>query len=179
MDIRTILYVKSRSNNAEIYTSGGKVYRVHITLENLEKKLGDGFIKPHRSRLVSVMAIHDITDKINLNNGERIDYVARRKKELIAQLQEKRARLIGDLGQSQPGAEDGLQEYYRCFDAWPIAFAEIEMVLDEGNNATEAAFAVGYESLSQFTRDYHKMFGRSPSEDLLFLRSAPQKQANF
>ena len=53
------------------------------------------------------------------------------------------------------------------------------LMLDEGNNATEAAFAVGYESLSQFTRDYHKTFGSSPSEDILFLRNAQKKQANF
>ena len=34
------------------------------------------------------MAIHDITDKVNLNNGERLGYVARRKKELTAALAE-------------------------------------------------------------------------------------------
>ena len=40
------------------------------------------------------------------------------------------------------------------------------LMLDEGKNATEAAFDVGYESLSQFTRDYRKMFGRTPGEDV-------------
>lgn len=43
------------------------------------------------------------------------------------------------------------------------------LMLDEGKNATEAAFDVGYESLSQFTREYRKMFGNTPSEDISLL----------
>lgn len=65
--------------------------------------LGEGFFKPHRSRLVSVLAVHDITDKVNLNNGERIGYVARRKKELIAELNEKREKLSGQPRQRNAG----------------------------------------------------------------------------
>ena len=45
------------------------------------------------------------------------------------------------------------------------------LMLDEGMNATEASLEVGYESVSQFTRDYRKMFGNSPKEDILFLQS--------
>ena len=97
LDIRTILYINISENIAEIHTSGGKIYKTRMTLEKLESKLGDGFLKPHRSRLVSVTAIHNITDKINLNNGERISYVARKKKELIAELNEKRVRLINNI----------------------------------------------------------------------------------
>ena len=44
------------------------------------------------------------------------------------------------------------------------------LILDEGKNVTEAALDVGYESLSQFAREYRKMFGNSPSEDILFLQ---------
>lgn len=56
-------------NMAEIHTSGGNVYKSLISLERPESTLGDSFLKVHRSRPVSVMAIHDITDKVNLNNG--------------------------------------------------------------------------------------------------------------
>ena len=49
------------------------------------------------------------------------------------------------------------------------------LMLDEGKNATEAAFDVGYESLSQFTREYRKMFGSSPTEDIQFLQKAQKK----
>ena len=44
------------------------------------------------------------------------------------------------------------------------------LMLDEGKNATEAAFDVGYESPSQFTREYRKMFGSTPSEDIPLLQ---------
>ena len=44
------------------------------------------------------------------------------------------------------------------------------LMLDEGKNVTEAAFDVGYESLSQFNREYRKMFGSTPGKDILFLQ---------
>lgn len=49
------------------------------------------------------------------------------------------------------------------------------LMLDEGKNATESALDVGYESLSQFTREYHKMFGSTPSEDISFLKATQKK----
>ena len=178
LDIRTILYINMHENMAEIHTSGGRVYKTLSTLEKLETTLGDGFLKPHRSRLVSVMAIHDITDKINLNNGERIGYVARRKKELISQLNEKRARLLGsfDAG-AQPMAEDALHAHYRCFDALPIAFTDIEMVLDEGRNAVDWIFRYANPALARLEKvPLTELIGRSfksvfPNMDSKWLKS--------
>ncbi len=45
------------------------------------------------------------------------------------------------------------------------------LMLDENKNVTEASFEVGYESTSQFTRDYRKMFGLNPKEEILKLRN--------
>lgn len=44
------------------------------------------------------------------------------------------------------------------------------LMLDENKNVTEASLEVGYESLSQFIRDYRKMFGAAPKEDILNIR---------
>lgn len=44
------------------------------------------------------------------------------------------------------------------------------LMLDEHKNVTEASAEVGYESLSQFIRDYRKMFGAAPREDILNLQ---------
>ena len=44
------------------------------------------------------------------------------------------------------------------------------LMLDLSVNVTEAALEVGYESLSQFTRDYRRMFGRSPQKDMQEIR---------
>lgn len=49
------------------------------------------------------------------------------------------------------------------------------LLFDEGKNVTEAAFDVGYESVSQFARDYKKMFGNSPSEDIDFMKGVLKK----
>lgn len=49
------------------------------------------------------------------------------------------------------------------------------LMLDEGKNVTEASLEVGYESASQFTRDYRKMFGASPKEDIMKLRRRLKK----
>jgi AraC-like DNA-binding protein len=44
------------------------------------------------------------------------------------------------------------------------------LMIDENRNVTEASLEVGYESLSQFSRDYRKMFGASPKEDAARLK---------
>ena len=44
------------------------------------------------------------------------------------------------------------------------------LMLDENKNVTEASLDVGYESTSQFIRDYRKMFGLPTGEDIGRLR---------
>lgn len=44
------------------------------------------------------------------------------------------------------------------------------LMLDEDKTVADAAMDVGYESISQFTRDYGRMFGNSPKNDILQLR---------
>lgn len=49
------------------------------------------------------------------------------------------------------------------------------LMLNENKNVTEASLEVGYESLSQFIRDYRKMFGAAPKEDILNLQKHLKK----
>lgn len=49
------------------------------------------------------------------------------------------------------------------------------LMLDESKNVTEASIEVGYESLSQFIRDYRKMFGTAPKENILNLQKHLKK----
>jgi len=44
------------------------------------------------------------------------------------------------------------------------------MMLTEGRTAGHAAFAVGYESVSQFTREYGRFFGQPPVRDVRAVR---------
>jgi AraC-like DNA-binding protein len=50
------------------------------------------------------------------------------------------------------------QKYLRLVEAR-------RLMLSEGASASGAAFAVGYESVSQFTREYARLFGRPPVRD--------------
>ncbi|MGN0164098.1 MAG: LytTR family transcriptional regulator DNA-binding domain-containing protein [Candidatus Ornithomonoglobus sp.] len=70
LGISAILYVLVTNKNAEIHVSERKIYETREPLCELEDKLGDGFIKV--GCIVSAMAVHDITDKINLSNGEAL-----------------------------------------------------------------------------------------------------------
>lgn len=45
------------------------------------------------------------------------------------------------------------------------------LMLSEGKNASNAAFDVGYESVSQFNREYGRMFGQPPVRDIRLARS--------
>ena len=43
-------------------------------------------------------------------------------------------------------------------------------MLTERQDAATAAFHVGYESPSQFSREYNRLFGDSPLRDIINLR---------
>lgn len=48
------------------------------------------------------------------------------------------------------------------------------LLISEGASASSAAFAVGYESVPQFTRDYGKLFGQPPVRDAKAVRGRAQ-----
>jgi AraC-like DNA-binding protein len=47
-----------------------------------------------------------------------------------------------------------------------------ERMLKDGLDATNAAFEVGYESVSQFNREYSRMFGQPPMRNIKALRDS-------
>jgi AraC-like DNA-binding protein len=49
-----------------------------------------------------------------------------------------------------------------------------QILIGEKSDATSAAYRVGYQSVSQFTREYARMFGAPPRKDVELLRSARQ-----
>lgn len=53
------------------------------------------------------------------------------------------------------------------------------LMMSEGADAASAGFAVGYESPSQFSREYRRLFGLPPARDVGRLRSTAQTAAAF
>lgn len=151
---KNVLYVMMDRNIAEIHIYGGEVYRVRETLADLEKLLGDNFVKASRSCIISVAAICSIDKKgINLINGETLKYVVRKKKELIAQIHEVQKSIIsGFADESTPKTEEEYHEYYRLFDELPFAFADIEMVFNEKLSAVDWIFRYGNSALAELEK---------------------------
>ena len=153
LGVSTILYVLKVGNHVEIHVSGGKIYKTRMTLGELEEKIGDGFIKAHRGCVVSVMAIHDITDNINLCNGETLVYTIRKKNEIIRQFHEKQRRIIADfLGEDVPSTDEEYRRHYSCFENFPFAFTDIEMVFDTERHAVDWIFRYGNVALAKLEK---------------------------
>ena len=153
LGISTILYVLMIGNNAEIHVSGGKIYETRMPLSTLSKMLGDGFIKIHRGCLVSVMAIYDITDSINLNNGESLAYTIRKKNEIIDRFHEMRKSMINRFGGDDiPCTEEEYCRYYASFDNLPFAFTDIEMIFNEERHAVDWIFRYGNSALAKLEK---------------------------
>ena len=164
LSISTILYIITRGKNTDIHVSGGKIYETRMTLGELETDLGDGFIKVHRGCIVSARAIHDITDCINLSNGETLEYTIRRKKEIIRQLWEKQQRIInGFTGvDGIPRTEEEYRRYYSSFDNLPFAFTDIEMIFNEESHAVDWIFRYGNQALAKLEKmPLEKLMGSS------------------
>ena len=151
ISVSSILYIVMEGKTAEIHLSDGKA---------LEAMLGDGFIKAHRGCIVSAMAIHEISDMIDLVNGEKLEYARRRKNNIIESLQTSRKRIIkGFDHDGVPDTEEQYHDYYRSFDEMPFAFTDIEMVFNEECEAVDWIFRYANEALARLEKLIGQSFG--------------------
>lgn len=178
LDVRMIQYVFIDHNIAEFHLSNDTQCKTRIPIKKLEPMLGDEFIRVHRNYLVAVRAIHDISDKVYLNNGETLNFAARRKKELSAELRQRRQRLLDRLSAtSETHTDSAYHARFQSFDDLPIAFCDIEMVLDENQNAVDWIFRYGNEALAQLEKcSLHDLIGHTfssvfPNMDEKWLKS--------
>lgn len=153
ISISTILYILMVNKTAEIHVSGDKIYETRMTLSQLEEKLGDGFIKVNRGCIVSAMAIHDITDNINLNNGESLIYTIRKKNQIIEQFRSKQKSIISSFRRDGiPITEEEYRKHYSSFDNMPFAFTDIEMIFNEESHAVDWIFRYGNPALAKLEK---------------------------
>ncbi|MGN0536374.1 MAG: LytTR family transcriptional regulator DNA-binding domain-containing protein, partial [Acutalibacteraceae bacterium] len=153
LSISSILYVLITGRNAEIHVSGGKIYKTRMTLNEIEDNLGEGFIKVHRGCIVSAMAIHNITDNINLSNGESLEYTIRKKNEIIDQLSLKQQNIINSFMEDGiPITDEEYRKHYSSFDNMPFAFTDIEMVFNEESHAVDWIFRYGNTALARLEK---------------------------
>ena len=153
LDPALVLYISMNRNYAEFHRAGGKTREVRVTMAQLEDQLGPDFVKIHRSTLVSVRAIHDVTDTVNLSNGETLNLVANRRDWLQAEIQDRKKALLRSMPEENAlTTQEDYRAYFRVFDTMPFAFADIEMVFDEQNCAVDWIFRYGNPALAQLEK---------------------------
>ena len=153
LGVSAILYILANGKDVELHISGGRVYRTRASLSEPENKLGAGFIRVHRGCIVSAMAIHDIGDRINLVNGESLEYSRQRKNGIIAQFQDGQRRMIDSfVRDGVPATWEEYHRHYESFDAMPFAFADIEMVFNEKRRAVDWIFRYGNPALAKLEK---------------------------
>ena len=153
LDPAVVLYITMKRNYAEFHLAGGKTREVRVTMGQLEEQLGQDFVKIHRSTLVSVRAIHDVTDTVNLCNGETLRYVSNKKAWLRSEIQERKKALLRSMPEENAlTTQEDYRAYFRVFDTMPFAFTDIEMVFDEQNNAVDWIFRYGNPALAQLEK---------------------------
>ena len=153
LNVNTILYVLMMRNTADIHVSRGTTYKTRMTFREIEEKLGDGFIKIHRGGIVSAMAIHDITDKINLSNGESLIYTQRMKNQIIEQFHAKQKFIISSFSHAGiPVTDEEYRRHYSSFENLPFAFTDIEMIFNEKRHAVDWIFRYGNPALAKLEK---------------------------
>ncbi len=178
LNISSIIYVNMNGSSAEIHTNGGAIHKTRMKFADIEENLGENFIKIHRGALVSAMAIHEITDKIYLNNGEFLVYTQRKKKEIINRLHQIQKSIIDSFSQDGiPVGDDGYKEYYRSFENMPFAFTDIELIFNDNTQAVDWIFRYGNRALADLEKvSLDKLIGHSfksvfPNMDSKWLRA--------
>ena len=86
---------------------------------------------------------------------------------------------IAELAESVHMSPSSLHQHFRQLTAMsPLQYQKWlrlnearRLMLNEGFDAADAAFEVGYESPSQFSREYTRLFGAPPKRDVVGLRS--------
>lgn len=148
-----ILYVLVNGRNTEIHVLGDKVYETRVSILELAGQLAEGFIRIHRGCLVAVRVIHDITDRVYLNNGEALEFTERRKKEIIQQFHRLQKDMIRSFSDGKtPASREAYNSCYRSFDHMPFAFTDIEMIFDEKRHAVDWIFCYGNEALARIEK---------------------------
>lgn len=181
VSVNDILYADADRNTTELHVSDGHVYRVRMPLSALERGLGESFIKVSRSRLVSALAIHSVTDTINLNSGEALDYTHSRRGDIRNRLAEGKRRFL-DRGDCPgvPATPEEYRRHYACFEDAPFAFTDIEMVFDEDRRAVDWIFRYGNPALAKLEKmPLEKLIGSTfgsvfPNMDSKWLQSYEQ-----
>lgn len=147
----TILYIICNGRNSDFHLLDGEIVSIRYPLSDLESELGEDFVRIQRNCIVSVFAIHDVFDKIELSNGELLEYPRRKKTELTNLISQKRERIINSIHKrsKSPSTFEEYRAQYITFENMPFAFTDIEIVFDKAKKAVDWIFRYGNPALAE------------------------------
>lgn len=96
LDIDAILYAIQDGCKMKIHTMGGEIHETRMTMCELEKSLGDEFIKLKRNTLVRALEIESVADEVTLKNGDTLKFAARQKQRIIGEVLKKTAQPLAE-----------------------------------------------------------------------------------
>ena len=151
--IRNILYIRITKGVAHIHVSSGEIFTTRSTHCALQRILGDRFLFVGNNCLVSGVAIHRVGKKLELCNGEQLDFSQRRRQEILRFMSSWKKRFIDSLEEETiPRSFEEYERYYHCFHNASFAFTDIEMIFDENQQATDWIFRYGNQELSRIEK---------------------------
>ena len=124
---------------------------------------------PHGARMRRLTAGHGAGAQV----GRAIAWIRARVRERIT---------VEEVARAAGMSPSSLHAHFRAVTAMtPLQFHKQlrlqdarHLMLVDGLDATTAAFRVGYESASQFSREYRRQFGEPPARDVARLRTSPE-----
>ena len=132
LSVNHILYIHMRRKHADVHMDNGEVIETRTTYKEFCDMLGDAFIEVRRGNLVSVIAIHDVTDMVNLSNGMAVEYTISRKEVIENRLYQRQRNIIMNFStEGIPSSFEEYREYYKSYENMPFAFTDIEMIFDD------------------------------------------------
>ena len=126
---------------------------------HLENESGTGDIAVYQTFPGMELVYNDM----HLSNGEELLYTVRKKKQIVAEIQEKQKRMINALGKRGiPATEEEYRRYYSSFEYLPIAFTDIEMVFNEESHAVDWIFRYANQELARLEKlSLNQLLGKS------------------
>ena len=148
-----ILYISMKGRNSEVHVISGETYETRVAIDELESRLGNRFLRVCRSCLVSVLAVNKFSKKMELINGEQLDYPIRKKRALNEALTEKRRQIVSSINRSSaPITHEELRRHYMTYESMSFAFADIEIMFSEENNDVDWILRYGNPALSELLK---------------------------
>lgn len=93
---------------------------------------------------MAARAIHSVDRLITLHNGRTLEYTVQHREEIIEKSHSKQRAIIDEIVDNEE-----YHKHYKCFDAMPIAFTDIEMIFDDERQAVDWIFRYGNEALAK------------------------------